>query len=188
MIIIVVMVSGHRVQSRYQECELGNHYSKLQPKCDNHNKYRQHDLALEKEWLTNNWENRMHATALGQLMVDAFLARVLVPKFRSKYKGTGKFKLFVKNAAMQLLTNKWRSAKLREKTERGKKRWLSALLAAGSSPSEHKVGRSLLFYAHTQAHRARVLVSRHSGERALHRRFGERGHRALMHRVLFKAC
>ena len=61
---------GEKVTKSYQITELQQTWTKMQPATDAHNRDRQKYLALEKSWVTRDWEQRAAATAFGCLAVD----------------------------------------------------------------------------------------------------------------------
>jgi len=51
-----------------------NDFTTAQPTIDRHNRYRQHILAMEKRFVTNNYSFRFFTSMLGTLFVNVFMA------------------------------------------------------------------------------------------------------------------
>jgi hypothetical protein len=51
-----------------------NDFTVAQPTIDRHNRYRQHLLAMEKRFITNNFSFRFFTSMLGTLVVNVFMA------------------------------------------------------------------------------------------------------------------
>ena len=51
-----------------------NAYTKVQPKIDMNNRWRQDILAMEERFVTHSYPSRLFTTVFGVMIVDAFLA------------------------------------------------------------------------------------------------------------------
>ena len=110
---------GEKVTKSYQITELQQTWTKMQPATDAHNRDRQKYLALEKSWVTRDWEQRAAATAFGCLAVDAFYAHTKLTKSgMEKYGCKPCLRRWIEDLAMQLLLNPYRSKSLQSKVER----------------------------------------------------------------------
>ena len=151
---------GEKVTKSYQITELQQTWTKMQPATDAHNRDRQKYLALEKSWVTRDWEQRAAATAFGCLAVDAFYVHTKLTKSgMEKYGRKPCLRRWIEDLAMQLLLNPYRSKSLQSKVERQQALFLQKstfLLSSmiGSVPSTNRAALATL----STGNRVRELI------------------------------